>query len=94
MFTNSSNFECSTIKIKGSGGKICETKFSILKMDKGIVSLDDLESVAVKVLPKNALDYFRSGAEDMVTLKDNREAFKRSVFHTWYIMLYVFLSSV
>ena len=63
-------------------------------MDTGIVSLDDLESVAVKVLPKNALDYFRSGAEDMVTLKDNREAFKRSVFHTWYIMLYVFLSSV
>jgi len=46
-------------------------------MDTGIVSLDDLESVAVKVLPKNALDYFRSGAEDMVTLKDNREAFKR-----------------
>ena len=50
-------------------------------MDTGIVSLDDLEAVAVKVLPKNALDYFRSGAEDMVTLKDNREAFKRSVFH-------------
>ena len=56
-------------------------------MDTGIVSLDDLESVAVKVLPKNALDYFRSGAEDMVTLKDNREAFKRSVLHVRCLML-------
>ena len=46
-------------------------------MDAKIVSLDDIEAAAAKVLPRNALDYFRSGAEDMVTLKDNREAFKR-----------------
>ena len=61
-------------------------------MDTGIVSLDDLEAVAVKVLPKNALDYFRSGAEDMVTLKDNREAFKRSVSYTGHNV--ILLSSV
>ena len=46
-------------------------------MDAKIVSLHDIEAAAAKVLPRNALDYFRSGAEDMVTLKDNREAFKR-----------------
>ena len=46
-------------------------------MDGQIVSLDDIEVRAAKVLPKNALDYFRSGAEDMFTLKDNREAFNR-----------------
>ena len=48
-------------------------------MDAKIVSLDDIEAAAATVLPRNALDYFRSGAEDMVTLKDNREAFKRYV---------------
>ena len=39
--------------------------------------MEDIETIAVKVLPKNALDYFRSGADDMVTLKDNKNAFVR-----------------
>ena len=46
-------------------------------MTSSVVSLDDIEAVAVKKLPRNALDYFRSGAEDMITLQDNRDAFRR-----------------
>jgi hypothetical protein len=48
--------------------------------DRGmVVCLDDFERQAIKVLTKNAFDYFRSGADDEVTLKDNENAFKRSV---------------
>ena len=46
-------------------------------MDSTIVSLDEIESIAEKCVSKNALDYFKSGAERMVTLQDNREAFKK-----------------
>ena len=41
------------------------------------VCLDDFENHAVGTLPLNALDYYRSGANDELTLKDNLEAFKR-----------------
>ena len=43
-----------------------------------MVCLDDFEAFATNSLPRNALDYYRSGANDQYTLKDNREAFKRS----------------
>ena len=42
-----------------------------------LVCLDDFEKYAFKSLPLNALDYYRSGANDQVTLKDNVEAFRR-----------------
>lgn len=42
---------------------------------KSLVSLDDYEKQAHEVLPKNALDYFRSGAGDEQTLKWNRNDF-------------------
>lgn len=41
------------------------------------VCLQDFEDFATTYLPKNALDYYRSGANDEQTLDDNREAFKR-----------------
>lgn len=41
------------------------------------VCLQDFEDFAITYLPKNALDYYRSGANDEQTLDDNREAFKR-----------------
>jgi hypothetical protein len=47
--------------------------------EEAVVCLDDFEREAVKVLPKNAFDYFRSGADDEATLRDNIDAFKRSV---------------
>lgn len=42
-----------------------------------MISLEDFEKFAFKTLPLNALDYYRSGANEQVTLKDNIEAFKR-----------------
>ncbi|KAF4320813.1 hypothetical protein BBO99_00002904 [Phytophthora kernoviae] len=41
----------------------------------------EFEQYAKEYLPKNAYDYYASGADDMVTLKENREAFKRLVLH-------------
>ncbi|GMF16311.1 unnamed protein product [Phytophthora fragariaefolia] len=41
----------------------------------------EFEEYAREYLPKNAFDYYASGADDMVTLRENREAFKRLVLH-------------
>jgi (S)-2-hydroxy-acid oxidase len=40
-----------------------------------LVSLDDYERQARQLLPKNALDYYQSGAGDEQTLKWNRSDF-------------------
>ena len=49
------------------------------KMENSPVSLDDFEVYARKFLPRNALDYYRSGANDQVTLSDNLKSFQRHV---------------
>ncbi|KAF9930065.1 Hydroxyacid oxidase 1 [Linnemannia zychae] len=41
------------------------------------ISLADFEQNAQSTLALNALDYYRSGANDMQTLKDNQEAYSR-----------------
>ncbi|KAG0266280.1 Hydroxyacid oxidase 1 [Linnemannia exigua] len=41
------------------------------------ISIADLEHNAHTTLALNALDYYRSGANDMQTLKDNQEAYNR-----------------
>ncbi|KAJ2741716.1 Hydroxyacid oxidase 1 [Coemansia sp. BCRC 34301] len=40
-----------------------------------LVSLDDFEQHATRNLDENALDYYRSGAQDMITLRENQRAF-------------------
>ncbi len=40
-----------------------------------VVSLRDIEAIAHRRLPRNALDYYRSGADQMSTLGENRSAF-------------------
>ncbi|PVU97770.1 hypothetical protein BB559_001930 [Furculomyces boomerangus] len=42
-----------------------------------IASLKDIEEAAIKKLDTNALNYYYSGAQDMITLHDNSEAFDR-----------------
>jgi isopentenyl diphosphate isomerase/L-lactate dehydrogenase-like FMN-dependent dehydrogenase len=44
-----------------------------------MVCLDDFERYASQVLPKYAYDYYRSGADDQITLAENVEAFRRFV---------------
>ena len=41
------------------------------------VCLADFENYACQVLPKNALDYYRSGADGEITLSDNVKTFSR-----------------
>lgn len=41
------------------------------------ICVDDYEKEAFKRLPRDALDYYRSGADEEVTLVANREAFKK-----------------
>nr|XP_023025404.1 hydroxyacid oxidase 1 [Leptinotarsa decemlineata] len=42
-----------------------------------LVSIKEFEEHAYRVLPRNTLDYYRSGAGQQLTLKQNREAFSR-----------------
>ena len=42
-----------------------------------MVCVDDFERYACKTLSKNTLDYYRSGADEEITLRDNILAFKR-----------------
>ena len=46
-----------------------------------VVTVSDVERIAHSKLPRNALDYYRSGADQMTSLKDNRNAFQRYVFY-------------
>ncbi|CAG4963081.1 unnamed protein product [Parnassius apollo] len=41
------------------------------------ISVKELEDAAISVLPKAARDYYRSGATDEHTLKENKRAFQR-----------------
>lgn len=50
-----------------------------------MITLDDYEGKARKVLSKMAYDYYRSGAEQQQTLKRNRKAFRS--FELWYRVL-------
>ncbi|XP_068205798.1 2-Hydroxyacid oxidase 1 [Palaemon carinicauda] len=49
-------------------------------MDPKLVCVSDFEKAAQILLPQNALDYYRSGATQEITLRENKEAINR-----WYI---------
>lgn len=42
-----------------------------------LINLSDFEAAARELLPQQAFEYYFHGAEDEVTLRDNREAFNR-----------------
>ena len=50
-----------------------------------LLTLGDVEAAAATVLPRMALDYYRSGADDEHTLRQNRRAFRR--WEIWYRVL-------
>jgi len=45
--------------------------------ETNVTCLQDIEEIAIKSLPRNALDYYRSGANHMSTLKENKTAFQK-----------------
>ena len=50
------------------------------KLHREPVCVSDIEAYAHDTLPRNALDYYRSGANDEVSLQDNLAAFRRYVY--------------
>lgn len=56
--------------------KVSQSVNTIFAKMRPLISLDDYEIQAREVLPKNALDYYRSGAGDEQTLGWNRTDFK------------------
>ena len=50
-----------------------------------LLTVDDFEAAAATVLPRMAYDYYRSGADDQRTLRENRRAFRR--WEIWYRVL-------
>lgn len=47
------------------------------------VCVADFEKYAHEILPRNALDYYRSGANNEETLQDNVKAFRRHDIHVY-----------
>ena len=45
-------------------------------MDK-LVCISDFEAAASKILDQNALEYYKSGADDELALMSNKKAFQR-----------------
>ncbi|KAI9476709.1 Hydroxyacid oxidase 1 [Coemansia sp. RSA 989] len=43
------------------------------------VNLDDFEKNAYETMDRNALDYYRSGSQDMITVRENQRAFDRII---------------
>lgn len=56
-----------------------------------LVCVKDFEKYAESVLSKNALDYYRSGAGQETTLKNNRDAFSKYNITLIFWLLMVFL---
>lgn len=46
-------------------------------MEQEPVNVEEFEELARRALPKMHYDYFRGGAEDQFTLKENIRAFRR-----------------
>jgi 4-hydroxymandelate oxidase len=52
-----------------------------VELPTDLVSLSDYERAAAQRVPAHAWDYYRSGANDELTLRDNRAAFERVSIH-------------
>jgi hypothetical protein len=59
------------------GVRFVRGSFFWLAMAREVVNVNEYEILAKDRMPKMAYDYFASGAEDQVTLRDNRDAFSR-----------------
>lgn len=58
------------------------------------ISVKDIEDAALSILPKQARDYYKSGATDEQTLADNKLAFQRYVIAVTYIFVIYLLYEV
>jgi isopentenyl diphosphate isomerase/L-lactate dehydrogenase-like FMN-dependent dehydrogenase len=45
----------------------------------GYISLFDIEKRALEIMPLSVREYYKSGADDEETIKQNRKAFKKYI---------------
>ncbi|CAG0918188.1 unnamed protein product [Notodromas monacha] len=74
--------EASALNLRASSAKVGSMYLSLTNMlnerSRGkILCIDDLRQAAVEKIPKMALDYYRSGADEQITLRENHLAFQR-----------------
>ena len=65
------------MKLKNGQFSQNQTYSNTKPQEKVIVNIADIEQEAFRRIPRNALDYYRSGAGDEITLRENCEAFNR-----------------
>lgn len=58
-------------------GPVEEQYAKVVKSGPAPVNVAEYERFAADSLPRNAFDYYSSGANDMITLRENRDAFAR-----------------
>jgi len=58
-------------------GPVQEQYALVTKSGPAPVNIAEYEKYAQNSLPKNAFDYYASGSNDMITLRENRDAFSR-----------------
>ncbi|CCH45625.1 hypothetical protein BN7_5208 [Wickerhamomyces ciferrii] len=63
-------------KLQSKDGKLTYTKPDLSR----VFNLNDFESIAQKSLTPETFAYYRTGAEDEITLRENQKAFKRIYF--------------
>lgn len=84
MLSKQNNSLSFTYKVNVTRYLLCSFRFNtVFEMDS-FVSIEDFEVSALRKLPKNAADYYKSGATAENTLNENKSAFKRQVFHFEY----------
>lgn len=57
--------------------KNCKEEATISADDEVVITVDDIERIALKNLDDGPRGYYESGADEQQTLKENKEAFKR-----------------
>ena len=76
---------CTEFSLPANGGLIdggIRRGTDVLKVDqKDLVSVFDCEDATREKLPKTAYDYYRSGANDEITLHENHAAYERIRLH-------------
>lgn len=64
-------------KASGPLGPVNEQYVTVYGAGPAPLNVAEYERYAKEVLPKNAHDYYASGSNDMITLRENRDAFSR-----------------
>ncbi|EEC16183.1 hypothetical protein IscW_ISCW012638 [Ixodes scapularis] len=60
-----------------SASQNCKQETTVSADDDVVITLDDIERIALKNLDDGPRGYYQSGADDQQTLTENKQAFRR-----------------